>query len=577
MIVLLSFAFIAGIVTVLSPCILPVLPIVLSGSVAGGKSRPWGIITGFIISFTFFTLALSTLASLFKINGTILRWIAAGLVTIFALIMIVPPLKKIFTQFVSTLLSKGAKTAGPQVKKGYWSGFSLGLSLGLVWTPCVGPIMASVMTLALTSRVDFGAVLITSAYSIGTAIPMFLVMQGGRQLVTRFSFFTRHSETIQKIFGVLMLVTGIALFTGLDRQFQNFILSAFPGYGEGLTRIENLDLVKKELDTRNSRQSKQQGSVTTGPSASREQLLYDAVASGTSWINSGPLSATDLKGRVVLVDFWTYSCINCIRTLPYLKAWDDKYRSRGLLIIGVHSPEFEFEKSTDNVKKAVKDFGIKYAVVQDNDFGIWQAFGNSYWPSHYFFDKSGSLVHTHFGEGSYEESEKTIQMLLGVSADIIADRVPKTLPDSIDLTPETYLGYGRADRFESPEADNSKDSERVVRFYSIPENLSRNAWALSGNWFREAEFVNANGKGAIVLSFHAKKVYLVLGLSGDGAPGRIRVTVNGNSAQTRDVANGVLNFDGYRLYELYEGDHVINGMLRLETDGPLKAYAFTFG
>ncbi|MBN2736376.1 MAG: sulfite exporter TauE/SafE family protein [Spirochaetales bacterium] len=320
MLVLIFFAFLAGIVTVLSPCILPVLPVVLSGSVGEGKSRPWGIITGFIISFSFFTLTLSTIVQWLGVSPDVLRWVAAVVVLIFGLIMVVPPLKMLFSQFVSRMLAKRKTSAKKDARQGFGSGLTLGISLGLVWTPCVGPIMASVITLSLTANVDFGSVIITIAYSLGTAIPLFLIMQGGRGLLKRFPFFTRHSEKIQKIFGILMIVTAITLVTGLDRRFQSFVLDIFPGYGQGLTAIENNQAVQEELKNLGESDKKNDGET--------DDLSYDSLSLGGNWFNSPELDPEDLKGKVVLIDFWTYSCINCIRTLPYLKAWDEKYRDK---------------------------------------------------------------------------------------------------------------------------------------------------------------------------------------------------------------------------------------------------------
>jgi cytochrome c biogenesis protein CcdA/thiol-disulfide isomerase/thioredoxin len=569
MIVLLVFAFLAGLVTVLSPCILPVLPVVLSGSVGGGRARPLGIITGFAVGFTVFTLALTALVKLLGISADLLRYVAAGIIFAFGLVMVVPPIKNAFMRLASGFSRVGGRAVQPSGSGGYPGGIVLGLSLGLVWTPCVGPIMASVIALAVTSKVDVGAVFITVAYTLGTSIPLFLIMLGGRGLLHRFSFFNRHSDSVQKLFGGLMIVTALALFTGADRQFQDFILKEFPGYGAGLTSIENQGQVLNALSARKKENTRQATSGSTVQSP-----LLAALSKGGPWINSKPLTPLDLEGKVVLVDFWTYSCVNCIRTFPYLKAWYADYRNRGFVIIGVHTPEFAFERETANVKRAVAQFGIEYPVVQDNDYRIWNAFDNLYWPAHYLFDRKGVLSYTHFGEGDYDKTEREIRTLLGGKSGALAvDSIAPTLPTTPDLTPETYLGYARAERFASPGAgvrDQASD-------YSLPATLSAGQWALSGTWVREAQDVRAAGAGAIELSFHARHVYLVLGPATGSPPPTLKVTVNGRPTTTDDVQNGALELGEYRLYTLFNGNAPINGIVKIETPGPMRAYAFTFG
>jgi cytochrome c biogenesis protein CcdA/thiol-disulfide isomerase/thioredoxin len=570
MILLLLFAFLAGIVTILSPCILPLLPIVLSGTTGGGKARPWGIITGFVVSFTAFTLALTALVSLLGISADILRWIAGAFVIAFGLIMIIPPLKNLFTRLASRAVSGGVGPQEGPAKTGYWSGLALGVSLGLVWTPCVGPIMASVIALALTTTVDLGSVLITLFYSLGTAVPLFIIMQGGRTLLKKVPFLSRNSERIQRVFGVLMIFTGLAVVIGWDRQFQTMILNAFPGYGTGLTSIENQAFISNAIT---SRENNLNSEGTPGSVPANAAALDAALQLGGTWINSQPLGAAGLEGKVVLIDFWTYSCINCIRTFPYLKAWDVAYRDKGLVIIGVHSPEFAFEREEANVRRAVADFDLAYPVVQDNDYKIWSAFHNLYWPAHYFFDRTGNLVSRHAGEGGYEESEKLIQTLLATSGALASGNISPTLPTTLDRTPETYLGSLRVENFRSLEAGAVGEAQD----YSIPENLPRDGWALAGKWIREQENIRALGQGALALNFRAQKVYLVLGPAEGSAPPEISVTVDGSAVNTVDVKDGKLKFDTYRLYVLYDGAAEISGVLKVETSGPLKAYAFTFG
>jgi cytochrome c biogenesis protein CcdA/thiol-disulfide isomerase/thioredoxin len=570
MIILIAFAFLAGVVTVLSPCILPVLPVVLSGTVGGGKARPLGIITGFVVSFTVFTLTLSALVSLLGISADVLRYVAAGLILAFGLVMVIPPLKNAFMRLVSGLSGAGTREpAAAGGKKGYLSGLVLGLSLGLVWTPCVGPIMASVITLALSSTVDAGAIFITLSFALGTSLPLFLIMWGGRGLLHRFPFFTKHSGAIQKVFGGLMILTAVALFTGAERLFQTLILQAFPGYGAGLTSLENQGVVLDAIAQRNA------GNAPLSAGDARIQSpLLTTLAMGGSWVNSPPLTPADLEGKVVLIDFWTYSCINCIRTFPNLKTWDEHYRDKGLVIIGVHSPEFAFEQDLGNLQRAVADYGLRYPVVQDNDFKIWNSFHNHYWPAHYIFDRMGVLKYQHFGEGEYEKTEGVIQLLLGLDKNtpIVGQDQPPP-PLAHPLTAETYLGYQRAQRFAGSEVP-VRDKALT---YSLPNTLLSGEWALSGVWVQEAQNVRAQGPGALELSFYAGHVYVVLGPVPGTLPPTLTVMVNGRPTDTSDVHNGKLKLGEYRLYELLSGDVPLEGTIRIKTDGPVRAYAFTFG
>jgi cytochrome c biogenesis protein CcdA/thiol-disulfide isomerase/thioredoxin len=567
MLLLIGFAFLAGIVTILSPCILPILPIILAGTVEGKRSRPLGIVSGFIASFTFFTLTLSLIVQSLGINPNVMRWIAAFLIIVFGLILVIPKFKDAFVMLASRLSNrfarKGTSTAGTS-PSGFWNGFILGTSLGLVWTPCVGPIMASVVSLALSSTINTGSVLITLAYSMGTAVPLFFILYGGRTLLNRFPFFLRNTESIQRVFGGLMILTGLIIFTGFINTFQSWVLQTFPKYGSGLTAIEDNQSVREEL-------SKQKAGLSKASSMIPSVLDPFTLASGT-WINSKPLSLTALKGKVVLVDFWTYSCINCLRTLPYLKAWQDAYGNKGLVIVGVHSPEFAFERSEDNVRRAVKDLGVNWPVVQDNSFAVWKSFSNNYWPAHYLFDRTGALVDLHFGEGKYIETEKMIQKLLGLSGPLAAETVNAAKADEKTRSPETYIGYARAQGY----AGNEDFKPDIWQLYTQPAHLDESSWAFEGVWLVTAESAENQGPASLTYHFAARKVYLVMNPV-KGASDTVKVTVDGKPVNGGDVKNGILKLDKNRLYQLYDGDSVITGTIRLEFSGSVKVFAFTFG
>ena len=606
MIVLLGFAFLSGVITILSPCILPVLPIVLSGGVGGGKARPFGVLVGFIVSFTAFTLALSAIVQALGIPVDTMRIVAVVLIVLFGLVMLVPFLRDRFELIASRIARRGpgsGRAAGAPATAGmagFGSGIVVGLSLGLIWTPCVGPIMASVISLALTQHVDGGSIFITLAYTLGTSIPMFGVMVGGRALLTRVPALTRNAARIQQGFGVLMIVVGVGIGLGWDRRFQAAVLAAFPNYGAGLTALEKVQPVQSALRARQPAPSmamSMKGAAGAGtfqaPDQAPENAVLgqygqapDFVTTGT-WFNtegiaaaqgqtaqggSLPLSLASLRGKVVVVDFWTYSCVNCVRTLPYLRAWYDTYHDKGLVIVGVHTPEFEFEKNTANVARAIHDLGVTWPVVQDNEYAQWNAYSNQYWPAHYFIDAKGQVRYFHFGEGDYDVGEKVIQELLSESGAQVGSIVSRPAP-SIDVnTPETYLGYGRGRGFASAVAPVG---DTVVDY--TPARLPQNGeWNLIGKWTITQQYSVPAASGELQIAFDAKNVFLVIEPQGGG--GSIKVFVDGQApADTPDVKKGVLTPTESRMYQVVGLPAPGLHMLRLQVKGPLRLFAFTFG
>lgn len=579
MIILIAFAFLAGIVTILSPCILPVLPIVLSGSISGGKRRPWGVVLGFILSFTIFTLFLTALVKSLGISSNTLRSISVVIIFLFGLSLILPNFQVFLEKLFSKLSSLFPKTNS---NSGFWGGLLVGVTVGLLWTPCVGPILGSVISLAVSGSVTSSTFLITLAYSLGTALPMLAIVYGGRQLLNKVPWLTQNTAKIQIAFGVVMMLTALAIFFNLDRKFQSYILEKFPQYGTGLTQIEENNLVNKSLQRLKGNNTSLNEQDMGKPMGSVLPNLGKApeLIPGGQWFNlpngEASLSLSDLKGKVVLVDFWTYTCINCIRTLPYLKSWDEKYSKDGFVIIGVHTPEFDFEKDANNVKSAIKDYGLKYPVMQDNDYATWNAYNNHYWPAKYLIDKDGYVRDIHFGEGKYDETEQKIQKLLAETGKNINDSInnPEYSVDS--STPETYLGYGRMEFFQTPD-QLVKDQEKI---YQAPNGLNRNYFAFDGTWEVGEEYAMP-AKGAFLLSdFDAKNVYLVIKPE-EGKTGQIRVYLDGQVVSTfagEDVKNGVINVDTDRLYNLIKLDQAGHHSLKLEfLDSNLQVFAFTFG
>lgn len=548
MILLIAFAFLAGVVTVLSPCILPLLPIILSSSTdTTGKRRPLGIVVGFVGSFTFFTLFLATIVKLTGVPADYLRLISIGVLILFGVSLLLPQVQILIEQLFGRLTRFAPQN---QDKKGFSGGIVIGLSLGLLWTPCVGPILASVISLALSGNVNVQALFITLSYSIGTAIPMFLIMIAGSTALQKVPWLLRNTDKIQKAFGVLMVLTAIGIFFNIDRKFQTFILDTFPDYGTGLIQFEDNQNVRKELDKVNEKPI-DEGSLGRPMLQSKGPLAPEIISTG-QWFNSAPLTLSQLKGKVVVVDFWTYSCINCIRTLPYLRDWWQKYKDQGLVIIGVHSPEFEFEKNPKNVAQAISDFDLTYPIVQDNDFATWRAYDNYYWPAKYFVDKDGYVRFTHFGEGAYDESEKVIQDLLKETGSTGATGdVNNPSYQIYSKTPEIYLGIKRF------------NGQNFIRF--------------DGNFERSDEYVNPKSGAKLFLEFESKEVFLVMRPKIGVA--RVRVYLDDKVQYPgEDNENGLVTVDKDRLYKLIKLDIVGKHTLRLEfEDDNAEVFAFTFG
>jgi cytochrome c biogenesis protein CcdA/thiol-disulfide isomerase/thioredoxin len=574
MILLLIFAFLAGVVTILSPCILPILPIVLSSTIGGvqtGKSRPIGVVVGFVLSFTFFTLFLSTIVRFSGISADSLRLFSVIVIALFGVSFLIPQfqvlLEKLFSRLAQFVPQGNTKT-------GFWPGVLIGLSIGLLWTPCVGPILASVISLAITGTVTLDAFLITFAYALGTAIPMFLIMLGGQKVLQKVPWLLANTANIQKAFGVVMIATAIAIFFNIDRQFQTFILKTFPQYGVGLTKFEDNATIKDALKKINQQPVNPQdmGKPLSDMNGSKGPVAPEIIAGG-EWFNSKPLKLSELRGKVVIIDFWTYSCINCQRTFPYLRTWFEKYKDDGLVIIGVHSPEFEFEKNPKNVAQAAADFDLQYPIVQDNDFATWKAYSNRYWPAKYIIDKDGLVRYTHFGEGAYDETEKIIQELLSETGKVTTEKIENPTYDIYGKTPELYLGYLRMEHLASPEYV-SRDTKAT---YTGLENIPQNYFVYEGEWTVMPEY-SAPAKGAkLRVNFESKEVFLVMRPKNGIA--KMKVLLDGKAQYFgADVKDGVVTVDKDTLYKLImlpeAGRHLLE--LQFEDDN-MEVYAFTFG
>lgn len=559
MLLLSFFAFLAGIVTILSPCILPLLPIILSSTASQSKKHPYGVVVGFIASFTFFTLFLTKIVQLFNLPADILRTFAVVVILTFGLVLVIPKLYVLFEIFASKLSSKAKIKQNENAEPGFLSGLLVGTSLGIIWTPCAGPILASVISLAITGTVTGQSVIITLSYAVGTAIPMLAILFGGRAIITKVPGLLKNLANIQKVFGALMILTALAIFFNFDRQFQTYILDKFPSYGEGLTSIENNDTVQKLLKQNDME-------IITAP---------ELEPTG-EWFNSDPLTLEELRGKVVLVDFWTFSCINCIRTLPYLQDWHEKYADDGLVIIGVHSPEFEFEKDPDALQKAINDFGLTYPIVQDNEFKTWRAYQNRYWPAKYLVDANGTVRYTHFGEGKYEETEAIIQSLLKESGSNPTESLNEETYEIFSATPETYLGYKRMEFLASPEAPRKDEA----RSYTYPAELPENTFAFEGEIEIGPESSNPKAGSKLKINFKSKEVFLVMNPN-NAESSQAKIYLDGeliNEYAGSDVKDGVITITSDRLYKLVKLAEQSRHTLEIEfLDSNTNIFAFTFG
>jgi cytochrome c biogenesis protein CcdA/thiol-disulfide isomerase/thioredoxin len=446
---LLIAAFMAGVLTIASPCVLMVLPIVLSTSNTGGRLRPLGIVLGFAASFTAFTLAFAGALQALALPVSWLRTFTVVALAVFGLALLVPAVGRMFERAFSPV----ARLANTNTQRsGFSGGLLIGSGLGLLWTPCAGPLLAAAIALTASVGISAEGVAITLMYTLGAGIPMLLIAYGSRSIAARAKRIGRNTGILQRVFGALTLVACLAILFGVDTKIQGYVQSNLSsGWSRFLTAFDTQPAVQGELDKLMSKPSLPVAVQSTSvPALTGSQPVVAAptnepIMEGvpvptvaptevpptpkpaialedrgpapeltglTQWFNSKPLTIKELKGKVVIVDFWTFGCYNCRNTRPYVRALYDKYKDQGLVILGIHTPEFAYEKVPDNVKSAAKDQGVTWPIALDPDFKTWRAYSNRYWPAFYFIDANGHLRYSHFGEGNYEYNEKVVQQLL---------------------------------------------------------------------------------------------------------------------------------------------------------------------
>ncbi|MGU8080573.1 MULTISPECIES: cytochrome c biogenesis protein DipZ [Burkholderia] len=622
---LIVLAYLGGVLTILSPCILPVLPFVFARADQPFVRTGLPLLAGMALTF-------AVVATLAAVGGGWVaqanqagRWIAIVLLAVFGLTLLMPRFAEHLTR---PLVAAGNRLTGLAQRDGRPAGpassLLLGVATGLLWAPCAGPILGLVLTGAALRGANVGTTLLLVAYAAGAATSLAVALVIGGKVFAAMKRSLGAGEWIRRGIGAALLAGVGAIALGLDTGalaqlstvttggLETKLVDRLGGRSNGAPATTaatgntagnasgNASGGAMMAATADGAQSG--GGATAGsammraadvkPSALPVEGTLPSLDGAVQWLNSPPLTAAGLRGKVVLVDFWTYSCINCLRTLPYTNAWARKYAPYGLVVIGVHAPEFAFERDIGNVKKAVHDLGIDYPVAIDNGYSIWRAFGNEYWPAHYFIDAQGRIRHHHFGEGEYAQSERAIQSLLAEAGHPEALNVPLGLAgapakgalaaaDAADVrSPETYVGYARAEDFSSPGGVVRDAAHR----YDAPARPGLNDWGLAGTWQVGAERASlAAPSGRIVYRFHARDLHLVLGPGANGQPVRFRVTLDGaapGAAHGADVdAQGYGTVTGQRLYQLVRQPGAIaDRTFAIEfLDPGVDAYAFTFG
>lgn len=576
---LLITSFLAGVLTVFAPCVLILLPVIVGSSLATDadkkidRLKPYIISISLGVSVLLFTLLLKASTLLINVDPQVWKSVSGGIVIILGISLLFPLMWAKISAKIG--LENGSNTMLSRVtKKSGVGGYILtGAALGPVFSAC-SPVYALILATVLPINLALGLVYMT-LYATGLSLALLAIALGGRRLTKRLNFTAKPNGWFRRSLAILLILVGLAVITGVDKKVQTWILIHVP--------LNSTKLEEKLIPSRSSQSPG--GTINEGGNKAvfnvKEPYQAPELQDIQDWINSEPLTLAKLKGRVVLIDFWTYSCINCQRTQPYLNKWYDKYKDNGLVIIGAHAPEFAFEKVPENVRKAVKEANIKYPVALDNNFTTWNSYKNEFWPAKYLIDKDGQVRYTHFGEGKYDETEGAIQTLLKESGHNITGSIDKnnvSSPVQNGQTPETYLSYQRGERLANGsqfEADKSKN-------YTLPNDLKEHEWALGGNWIVGAnESVSSADNSVLRVKFTAREVYLVMSGPSDRA---VTLKLNGQTVTSSqnggsDVdSSGQVHLNGARLYRLIKlPEYTKNSVLDITVPNSTTINAFTFG
>jgi cytochrome c biogenesis protein CcdA/thiol-disulfide isomerase/thioredoxin len=591
---LLPIAYLGGVLTILSPCILPVLPFVFARAGQPFLRSSLPLLLGMAASFA----AVATLAAVgggWAVQANEYgRYTAIALLGLFGLVLAFPGLADRLAQPLVAAGSKLSQRVGSEPSPA--GSLLLGLATGLLWAPCAGPILGLLLTSAALQGASARTALLLLAYGLGAATSLAAALLVGGKVFAALKRSLGLGEWLRRGLGFAILAGVVAIALGLDTGLLTR-LSLARTAGLEQSFVDHLRAPAAQAEAMTMKPANVQpdsgAMMMAAASPATDQLPVEgslpSLAGATTWLNSPQLTPENLRGKVVLIDFWTYSCINCLRTLPYLRAWADKYRDQGLVVIGVHSPEFAFEKDVGNVRRALADLKISYPVAVDDDYAIWRAFDNQYWPAHYFIDAQGRIRYHHYGEGEYQKSEQVIRELLREAGHAPAgeDYVQAATsgvgqgPDKADeASPETYVGYSRAENFASP----GGEAEDRARGYAPPAAPRLNQWGLGGRWTaHEEKAVLDAAPGRIVYRFHARDLHLVLGPAAGGKPVRFRVSVDGlppgESHGVDTDAQGLGTVTSQRLYQLVrQAGAVQDRTFEIEfLDAGVEAYSFTFG
>lgn len=587
---LLLLAYLGGVLTLLSPCILPVLPFVFARADRPFLRSTLPLLLGMALTFTL-VASLAAVGSQWVAQANqIGRWIALLLMALFAVALLWPALADHLLaplQRVGARLSARADAADAAGRGGAWTSLLIGIATGLLWAPCAGPILGLVLTGAALHGASASTSTLLLAYALGAVTALALAVWIGGRVFRALQARLGLGNLLRRVLGVAALLAVVAIALGWDTGL--------------LTRLSTVSTARIEqglLDAVPGAQPSAPPMMMMGPATAGSEAplpvegTLPALDGATGWLNSPPLDAAQLRGKVVLIDFWTYSCINCLRAMPFVHEWQRRYRDHGLVVIGVHTPEFAFERDPRNVMKAVQQLKVDYPVALDNQYAIWRAFNNRYWPAHYFVDAQGNIRGHQFGEGNYARSEQVIRRLL---AEAGQTRLPPPAdPAAADLkgvaaqadmgnlrSPETYLGHARAEQFASPGGQRTD----TAFDYALPPALALNQWGLSGRWIIDDEAARLQQPGGrIAFQFHARDLHLVLAPRQDGTPVRFRVWLDGRPLPAADAGSDVGSdgsgvIDEHRLYQLVrQRGAVAPHRFEIEfLDAGAQAYVFTFG
>ena len=573
---LVLIGFLGGLITGVSPCVLPVLPVVFfsgahSARLVGPEGitvepkpslaetlRPYRVIAGLVLSFSVVTLAGSAALSLLHLPQDAIRW--AGLM---ALLLI--GLGLIFPRFEQLLEKPFSRIPQKQFGTGK-SGFVLGLALGVLYVPCAGPVLAAIVVAGATGLIGVSTVALTLSFAVGAALPLLVFALAGRRVAERVNAFRRRQRRIRVAGGIVMIVFAVALAVNLPATLQR----AIPDYTSALQdKVAATTDIQKKLNLGGivNEQNAQLSNCTNGAQQLQSCGPAPDITGITAWLNTPGGASVDLKalrGKVVLIDFWAYSCINCQRAIPHIVDWYNTYKDAGFTVIGVHTPEYAFEHVQSNVQRGADDLGIRYPIALDNSYSTWTNYRNRYWPARYLIDADGTVRHIKFGEGDYTTTETLIRQLLAAANPAVRLPTPTESQDTTpasDRTPETYFGVGKQTNY----AGGGTHDEGTATF-DYPAALPDDTFALRGPWMLDYQGATASSDtSSIKLNYRAKKVYLVV-----GGTGTVTVTRSGKTITVPISGPPTLR-------QIAADTDVHRGQLEVRLSQGLQAFSFTYG